>query len=87
MFSYPGEIHVPDDVQGLLPPPRPGVRVPVGGHALVHGLLEHAVLDALLEVNLDGLVGVLRVVHPDAGGDPVHVRTLLLVPGEELEDN
>ena len=51
----------------------------------MHRLLEHAALDALLEVDLDGLVGVLRVVHADAGGDPVHVGTLLLVPESEKD--
>ena len=30
-------------------------------------------------MNLDGVVAVLRVVHSDAGGNAVHVRTLLLV--------
>ena len=43
-------------------------------------LFDGAIGDAFFELDFDGLVAVLRVVHPDAGRDPLHVRPLLLVP-------
>ena len=42
-------------------------------------LFDGSVGDAFFELDLDGLVAVLRMVHPDARRDPLDVRTLLLV--------
>ena len=39
-----------------------------------------SVIDAEFEVFLHRLVAVLGMVHTDAGRNPLHIRTLLLIP-------
>jgi len=51
----------------------------VSTYKILSHLFDGTVGDALFELNLDRLVAVLRVMHPDARRDSLHVRPLLLV--------